>query len=66
MQLRINGAIVGPVTITPGATSFTRSYTFGAIAGPTYTIRLETVSTVTSGCGAAGFPDGVSTLRIRR
>lgn len=66
MQLSINGTVVGPVTISPGASTFSRSYSFAAISGPTYTIRLQTIRTVSSGCGAAGFPDGVSTLRIRR
>lgn len=64
MQLRINGTVVGPVVIGPGATTFMQSYTFGAISGPSYTIRLETTRTVASGCGAAGIADG-STLRIR-
>ena len=66
MQLRINGTIVGPVTIAPGATTFSRSYSFAALTGPTYTVRLETTRTVNGGCGSAGFPDGVSTLRVRR
>lgn len=66
MRLRINGTVVGSVIIAPGATTLTTSYTFGAITGPSYTLRLETTRTVASGCGAAGFPDGVSTLRIRR
>jgi hypothetical protein len=66
MQLRINGTVVGPVTIAPGSSTFSQSYTFAALTGPTYTIRLETTRTVNSGCGSAGFPDGVSTLRIRR
>jgi len=64
MQLRINGTVVGPVILTSGATTVTPSFTFPAISGPTYTIRLETTRTVNSGCGSAGLPDGVSTIRI--
>lgn len=66
MQLSINGTVVGAVTISPGASTFSQSYSFAAISGPTYTIRLQTIRTVNGGCGSAGFPDGVSTLRIRR
>ncbi len=50
--------------ITPGAGSVTPSFTFPPIAGPSYTLHLETTETVSSGCGSAGLPNGVSTIRI--
>lgn len=58
MRLRINGTVVGSVIVSPGATSVTPTFTFAPISGPTYTLRLETVRTVSSGCGSAGVPDG--------
>lgn len=60
MRLRINGTVVGGVIVTPGASSVTPSFSFGAISGPNYTFRLETTRTVAGGCGSAGIPDGGS------
>lgn len=65
MRLRINGTIVGNVIIPPGAASVTRSFSFSAISGPSYTFRLENIRTVATGCGAAGIPNG-STLTLTR
>ncbi len=64
MRLMINGVEVGRFAVAPGATTVSRTFSFPAVAGPTYTLRLETVRTVSSGCGSAGLPDGVSTFRL--
>ena len=65
MRLRINGTAVGAVIVPAGAPMVNVDLTFPAIAGPTYTVRLETTRTVGSGCGSAGIPDG-SSLTFRR
>jgi len=64
-SLRINGVLVGSFAITPGASVVSRTFAFAPISGPTYTLRLETTRTVGSGCGSAGFPEGVSTFTLR-
>lgn len=58
MRMRINGTIVGSFSIASGTTSVTPTFNFSAISGPTYTLRLETVRTVSGGCGSAGLPNG--------
>jgi len=64
-RLMINGVEIGRYSVTPTAATVMQAFTgFGAIGGPTYTIRIETVRTVTSGCGAAGYTDDVSTFRL--
>lgn len=60
MELLINGVTVGPVIIAPSAAAVTPSFSFAAIAGPSYTFRLQTTRTVNSGCGSAGLPDASS------
>jgi hypothetical protein len=64
-SLSINGRVVGTFSINAGDTTVSRSFSFPAITGPTYTFRIETVRQVAGGCGSAGFPDGASTLTLR-
>ncbi|MCB9593619.1 MAG: hypothetical protein H6719_12875 [Sandaracinaceae bacterium] len=64
VRLSINGRIVGSFSISSGQTSTSQSFTFPAVAGPTFTIRLETTRQVNGGCGSAGYTDGVSTLTL--
>jgi len=61
----VNGTVVGTFSISSTDAVISRSFSFGAIAGPTYTFRIETTRTVASGCGSAGFPEGSSTLTLR-
>ncbi len=58
MRMRINGTIVGTFSISSGATSVTPTFSFGAISGPSYTLRVENIRTVNGGCGSAGLPNG--------
>lgn len=62
MRLLINGVEVGRFSIPSSTSLVTRTFTFPVISGPSYTLRVETVRTVNSGCGSAGLPDGVSTI----
>lgn len=64
MRALINGVEVGRFAVAPGASIVSQTFSFPAITGPTYTLRVETVRTVSSGCGSAGLPDGVSTFRL--
>ena len=64
VRMRINGVAVGTFAITRGVTLITRTFNFSAIAGPTYTLRYETISTVSSGCGSAGYSNTGSTVRL--
>jgi hypothetical protein len=66
VQVSLNGRVLGSIAIASGNTSVTRDYTFPAVAGPTYTIRIETTRQVASGCGSAGYPEGVSTFTLYR
>ncbi|MCB9637174.1 MAG: hypothetical protein H6721_34115 [Sandaracinus sp.] len=64
MRMRINGTEVGTFTITPGMTRATPTFDFAAIAGPTFTLRYETMRVVASGCGAVTFDEGTSTVQL--
>lgn len=67
MRLLINGTQVGTFSIAGGAVAVDQSFSFAAIAGPSYTLRYETVRQVGSGCGSAA-PDrsGTSTVTLHR
>ncbi len=58
VAVKINGITVGSFSITSGTTAVDRTYSFAAIAGPTYVVRYETTRQVGSGCGSAGYADG--------
>jgi hypothetical protein len=66
MRMLINGTEVGrfsvPASDCAGAPStFDTSFTFGALSGPTYTLRYEITRTVASGAGSFTFsPSGSS------
>ncbi len=64
VTLSINGTDVGTFSIAGGATSVMQSYSFAPIAGPTYTLRLETTRQVASGCGASGYADDVTVFTL--
>ncbi|HJL20492.1 MAG TPA: hypothetical protein RMH99_32795 [Sandaracinaceae bacterium LLY-WYZ-13_1] len=65
VEMRINGTTVGSFSISSTDGVLTRSFTFPAIAGPTYTLRYHTVRSVSSGCGSAGYSDAGSTVTLR-
>ncbi|MDQ3033102.1 MAG: hypothetical protein M3Y87_11840 [Myxococcota bacterium] len=68
MRLMVNGTEVGRFVVSPGSVApITRTFTFGAIAGPTYTFRYENVRQVAGGCGAAqlGSSMPASTITLR-
>ncbi|MEX1362974.1 MAG: hypothetical protein AB1Z98_07600 [Nannocystaceae bacterium] len=59
----VNGVTVGDFTITQGTAVIDQTYMIPMpIAGPNYTVRYQTVATVASGCGAAGYSDSSSTV----
>lgn len=52
VDVSINGTKVGSLVIKSGTGSAVPiSFTFGAITGPTYTIKYQLTATVASGCG---------------
>ncbi len=61
-DLSINGIVVGSFTVLPGETLKSVSYTFPAITGPNYTIRLEETNQVDHGTGSIQVPLDVSAL----
>src|SRR5690606_5291710 len=65
-RLSINAVQVGTFSIAPGATTAAQTLAFPALSGRTYALRLETISTGASGCGAAALADDVSTFRLVR
>ncbi len=64
MRMRINGTEVGAFTITPGMTRATPTFDFAAIAGPSFTLRYETMRQVGSGCGSVTFDESTSTVQL--
>ncbi len=64
VSLSINGVTVGSFSIASGTMSVMQSFTFAAITGPSYTIRLETTRTVASGCGSAGYANDVTIFTL--
>ncbi|MFQ5612324.1 MAG: M4 family metallopeptidase [Anaerolineae bacterium] len=61
-NLSINGIVVGSFSVLPGELVKNVSFDFPAIAGPTYTIRLEETNTVDFGAGSITLPLNQSTL----
>lgn len=57
----INGTQVGTIVINPGQAQVMNNFTFPAISGPSYSLRLETLNDVPNGCGSIDYPNGVST-----
>lgn len=64
MRVRLNGTEVGSFTITPGLTRATPTFDFTAIAGPSFTLRYETMRQVASGCGSVTFDQATSTVQL--
>jgi len=62
--LKIDGVTVGLFSVSPGEAVVVRTFLFPTVAPGAHTIRIETVRTLASGCGCAGFPDDVSTLSL--
>ncbi len=58
--LMIDGTTIGNFSVSAGDTNVVQTFSFPAIPAGNHTIRIETVRTVSSGCGSAGFPDGAS------
>ncbi len=65
LTVMINGVSVGAFQFPPFTGSVSRTFGFGAIAGPTYTIRLQVARQVSSGCGAIAFTADVSPWTLR-
>lgn len=65
VELRLNGVAVGSFSIPGGTMNITRSFTFPAVSGPTYTLRYHTTREVGGGCGAAGYSNSGSTVTLR-
>ncbi len=63
-SFRINGIAVGSFSITGSSSSISRTFTFGAIPGPTYTLQYFTTRTVSGGCGSASYNDYSSTVTL--
>jgi hypothetical protein len=53
MRMLVNGVQVGTFAIASGATVVDLTFSFAAIAGPTYTLRYENTRAVNGGCGSA-------------
>jgi hypothetical protein len=55
MRLRINGAIAGSFSLSSATRTLDTTFSFGAIAGPTYILRYENARPVSGGCGSVNF-----------
>jgi len=55
---------VGSFSVAVGTSTIARTFSFPAIAGPTYVLRYQTIRQVSSGCGSAGYGDNVSTVTL--
>ncbi|NJD58875.1 MAG: hypothetical protein FIA98_05690 [Anaerolineae bacterium] len=64
LDLSINGIIVGNFTILPGQTSKSLTFSFPAISGPGYSIRLRETNTVGPGLGSIELPINTSSLTL--
>jgi len=65
VNVYLNGAVVGSFSVAAGQYTVDQSYSFAAIAGTTFTVRYQTISTVASGCGSAEYPnDNGSTVTV--
>lgn len=64
MEMLINGVVVGNFSIPSGATAVDMTFTYAAIAGPTFDLRYQTTRTVNSGCGSAGIATTGSTVTL--
>jgi hypothetical protein len=60
----INGVQVGTFAVGPGQTTVNQTFSFPAITGPAYALRLETAADVPMGCGSIDYPNGVSFFRL--
>lgn len=65
LRVSINGTVVGNFSYPPYAYAVTQSFTFPAITGPTYTIRLEVTRTVAYLCGSVALSIGWSDWTLR-
>lgn len=62
-EVSINGIALGTFTVVQNDTVIDQSFpVVPAIAGPAYTIRYETTTTVAGGCGSAGYDEVGSTV----
>jgi hypothetical protein len=61
----LNGVWLGTFVVAQGTPVIDQSFLAPAVVGPQYTIRYETVATVASGCGAAGYAEVGSTVTLR-
>lgn len=62
----IDGTTVGTFSVEAGDTQVVADFFFPDIPAGNHTFRIETSTTVASGCGSAGFPEDVSTLTFYR
>ncbi|MEM7155334.1 MAG: hypothetical protein AAF799_20970 [Myxococcota bacterium] len=63
-QVSLNGVAVGTFTIAQGDVAIDQVYAAPDVAGPEYTIRYETTTTVESGCGSSGYGEVGSTVTL--
>lgn len=65
VDVSLNGTVIGSFTVKKGTgLSVPIAFTFPAVGGPTYTIRYEVKTTVTSGCGSIQTTFDVSKLTL--
>lgn len=65
VDVSLNGTVIGSLTIKKGTgLSVPIALTFPAVSGPTYTLRYEVKTTVTSGCGSIQTTFDVSKLTL--
>jgi len=64
LALRVNGITVTTFSVGPGVVTYPLSAVFSPIAGPVYTITLEALDYVGTGCGDVNLPLDVSPLEM--
>jgi hypothetical protein len=60
LTVSINGVHVGSFSYPPGWSAWSQSFSFPAVAGPTYRIRLQVARTVATWCGSVFFAGSTS------
>jgi len=65
LRVSIHGTVVGNFSDPPSVSWTTQGFTFPAVTGPIYTIRLEVTRTVATWCGSVALSLGWSEWTLR-
>lgn len=63
-EVSLDGVPLGTFVVAQGTAVIDQSFAVPGVVGPQYTLRYETIATVASGCGAAGYDEASSTVTL--